>query len=113
MTGINLQTTGSQILKLLLETVPFDYDQSILKLRSCDEYLHNDAALADIEYIYNCIYSMKKIQFVLSKKPVRKLLQKPCDSSFEQFCLSEREKYFKTIEKTKYVRLISISIWCF
>ncbi|CAM4759904.1 unnamed protein product [Rotaria magnacalcarata] len=96
LTEISLQSTVAQILNKLLEIFEFDYDQSILKLRSCDEYLHHDDVLCNIEYVYNCIYSMEKIQFVLVEKPCSRLRKKQTDISFEQFCLNEREKCFQT-----------------
>ena len=103
LTKISLQTKVAQILSQLLEIIPFDYEQSILKLRSCDEYLCNDDALCDIEYVYNCINSLKQLQFVLVKKPISSFKQKQENLSFEQFYLNQQDKYFQTIQQTKYV----------
>ena len=94
LTNINLQMTIETILYQILEIIPFDYDQSILKLRSSDEYLHNEDILYDIEYVYNCIKSSQELEFILVNKPL---------STFEQFCLNQRGKYFKMIKQTKYV----------
>jgi hypothetical protein len=62
---ISLQSTVAHILNKLLEIISFDYDQSILKLRSYEEYLRNEDVLCDIEYVHKCINSLKPLQFVL------------------------------------------------
>ncbi|CAF5106195.1 unnamed protein product, partial [Rotaria sp. Silwood1] len=100
-TNISLQSTVAHILHQLHEISPFDYDQSILKLRSCEEYLRHDDALCDIEYVYNCIHSLKQLQFVLVKKPICIFQPKQDNISFEQFCLNQREKYFQIMNQTK------------
>ncbi|CAF4398402.1 unnamed protein product [Rotaria sp. Silwood2] len=98
LTNISLQSTVSHILYQLLEITPFDYDQSILKLRSREEYLRNDDVLCDIEYVYNCINSLKQLQFVLVQKPTYGCQkQQVNDISFEQFCLSQQEKTYDTL----------------
>ncbi|CAF3791534.1 unnamed protein product [Rotaria socialis] len=121
LTEISLQSTVAQILRKLLEIFQFDYDQSILKLRSCDEYLRHDDVLCNIEYVYNCIYSIKQIQFVLVKKPSSPLRKKQAHISFEEFCLNDREKYFQTKQtrllqstktSNKSKQLISLDVTC-
>ncbi|CAF3475281.1 unnamed protein product [Rotaria sordida] len=99
LTNISLQSTVSHILYQLLEITPFDYDQSILKLRSREEYLRNEDVLCDIEYVYNCINSLKQLEFVLVKKPTYgyQKQQKINYISFEQFCLSEQENTYHTL----------------
>ncbi|UJR21159.1 hypothetical protein I4U23_024258 [Adineta vaga] len=100
LTNINLQSTVDDILRQLLEMISFDVDQSILKLRSYEEYLHNDDVLSNIEYVYNCLHSLKPIQFVLVQKPVS-ITKQQNQISFEQFCLNQQEKYFQTMKQTK------------
>ncbi|CAF3397978.1 unnamed protein product [Rotaria sp. Silwood1] len=99
LTNISLQSTVSHILYQLLEITSFNYDQSILKLRSREEYLRNDDVLCDIEYVYNCINSLKQLQFVLVQKPTYgyQKHQKLNHISFEQFCLSQQEKTHNTL----------------
>ncbi|CAF0997755.1 unnamed protein product [Rotaria sordida] len=99
--NISLQSTVANILYQLLEKITFDYNQSILKLRSCEEYLRHDDILCDIEYVYNCINSLKQLQFVLVKKPICIFQPKQDNISFEQFCLNQSEKYFQTMKQTK------------
>lgn len=128
LTKISLQSTVAHILYQLLEITSFDYDQSILKLRSREEYLRNEDVLCDIEYVYNCINSLKQMQFVLVQKPTYGLeqqqqhQQQPTKSiSFEQFCLDEQQKTYytlqssidvsdgtATVKKSKYVAAILI-----
>ncbi|CAF0889442.1 unnamed protein product [Adineta steineri] len=100
LTNISLQSTVAHILYQLLELTPFDYDKSILKLRSREEYLRNEDVLCDIEYVYNCINSLKQLQFVLVQKPTYALQQNQQqinNISFEQFCLDQQGKTFNTL----------------
>ena len=100
---ISLQSTVAHILFQLHEITPFDYDQSVLKLRSREEYLRNEDVLCDIEYVYNCINSMKQLQFVLVQKPTYGLQEQQRsqnDISFEQFCLDEQQKTFYTLSSS-------------
>lgn len=98
---ISLQSTVAHILYQLLELTSFDYDQSILKLRAREEYLRNEDVLCDIEYVYNCINSLKDLQFVLVKKPSYAFQTSQSDEknsiSFEQFCLSQQQKIHHTL----------------
>ncbi|CAF4458276.1 unnamed protein product [Rotaria socialis] len=96
---ISLQSTVAHILYQLLEITPFDYDQSVLKLRSREEYLRNEDVLCDIEYVYNCLNSLKELQFVLVQKPTYgfQRQQNSNDFSFEQFCLDQQEKTHYTL----------------
>lgn len=99
LTKISLQSTVAHILYQLLEITTFDYDQSILKLRSCEEYLRNEDVLCDIEYVYNCINSLKQLQFVLVQKPnyVSQKQENSSELSFEQFCFEQQEKTYHTL----------------
>lgn len=101
LTKISLQSTVAHILYQLLELTTFDYDQSILKLRAREEYLRNEDVLCDIEYVYNCINSLKDLQFVLVKRPSYAFQnsQQPEISSisFEQFCLNQQQKIYHTL----------------
>ncbi|CAF4197511.1 unnamed protein product, partial [Rotaria sp. Silwood2] len=101
LTNLSTQSTVAHILYQVLELISFDYDQSILKLRSCEEYLRHDDVLFDIEYVYNCITSLKQLQFELVKKPICTVQQKQDNISFEQFCLNQREKYFQIMKQIK------------
>lgn len=95
---ISLQSTVSHILYQLLELKPFDIDRSILKLRSREEYLRSDDVLCDIEYVYNCINSLKPLQFVLVQKPTNGSQQHENKHiTFEQFCLDQQEKTCRTL----------------
>ena len=102
LTKISLQSTVAHILYQLLEITQFDYDQSILKLRSREEYLRNEDVLCDIEYVYNCINSLKQMQFVLVQKPTYGLQQQQQTKSisFEQFCLDEQQKTYYTLQSS-------------
>ena len=106
LTKISLQSTVAHILYQLLELTSFDYDQSILKLRAREEYLRNEDVLCDIEYVYNCINSLKDLQFVLVKKPSYAFQTSSSSSpqadeknsiSFEQFCLNQQQKIYHTL----------------
>jgi hypothetical protein len=99
LTKISLQSTSAHILYQLLEITKFDFEKSILKLRSREEYLRHDDVLCDIEYVYNCINSLKQLEFVLGEKPLDMSQQQSERStmnsiSFEQFCLNEQEKAY-------------------
>ena len=104
LSKISLQSTVSHILYQLLELKPFDYEQSILKLRSREEYLRSEDVLCDIEYVYNCINSLKELQFVLVKKPTYGLQQRQNqidkNISFEQFCVNEQIKTYRTLSSS-------------
>jgi hypothetical protein len=76
----------------------------MLKLRSREEYLRNEDVLCDIEYVYNCINSLKQLQFVLVQKPTYAIQnsrqQKSSEEnfiSFEQFCLNQQEATYHTL----------------
>ncbi|CAF0926564.1 unnamed protein product [Adineta steineri] len=101
---VYLQVTVASIMSQLHEIQPFDYEQSIFKLRSYEEYLCNDDALCDIEYVYNCINSLKPLQILLVKKPIITYEKKHDQISFEQFYLNQHEKYFQTIKQTKFTK---------
>ena len=115
---ISLQSTVAHILYQLQEIAAFEYDQSMLKLRSREEYLRNEDVLCDIEYVYNCLNSLKDLEFVLVKKPTStSSTQREKSISFEQFCLDEQKKTYytlsssidvrsgtSTVRKSKYVR---------
>ena len=104
---VSLQSTVSHILYQLLEFISFDYDQSILKLRSREEYLRHDDTLCDIEYVHKCLNALKPLQFILTDKPQTIFDQKRKELlPFEQFCFVQYEKYiqtnkesFKTLQK--------------
>jgi hypothetical protein len=104
LTKISLQSTVTHILYQLLEITPFDFDQSILKLRSREEYLRNEDVLCDIEYVYNCINSLKQLQFVLVQKPTyafQKLQQPEINNkTFEQFCLDQQQETYHTLSSS-------------
>ena len=104
LTKISLQSTVAHILFQLHEITPFEYDQSVLKLRSREEYLRNEDVLCDIEYVYNCINSLKQLQFVLVQKPTYGLQEQQRSQSnnisFEQFCLDEQQKTFYTLSSS-------------
>jgi hypothetical protein len=76
----------------------------MLKLRSREEYLRNEDVLCDIEYVYNCINSLKQLQFVLVQKPTyavqnsrQQKLSEENFISFEQFCLNQQETTYHTL----------------
>ena len=102
--NISLQSTVAHILYQLSELTTFDYEQAMLKLRSREEYLRNEDVLCDIEYVYNCINSLKQLQFVLVKKPTytfQNTRSQPSSEenpvSFEQFCLKQIEVTHHTL----------------
>lgn len=101
LTKVSLQSTVAHILNELLELIPFDYDQSILKLRSYEEYLRAEDVLCDIEYVHRCINSLKPLQFVLMKKPISFSTRAPDARTFEQFCFDHSEEYFRMTEQRK------------
>ena len=87
-----------------MELTTFDYDQSILKLRSREEYLRNEDVLCDIEYVYNCINSLKQLQFVLVQKPAyafqnsqQKKTTEENPITFEEFCLNQQKTTYNTL----------------
>ena len=111
--NISLQSTVAHILYQLLQLVKFNYDQSLLKLRSREEYLRHDDVLCDIEYVYNCLTALKPLQFILVERPTSSSPPKEADlrPSFEQFCLEQHDKVFRsngplTNKLLKYVPLI-------
>lgn len=105
LTKISLQSTVGHILFQLQEITAFDYENSMLKLRSREEYLRNDDVLCDIEYVYNCLNSLKELEFVLVKKTnstssTTTSNQREKSISFEQFCLDEQKKTFYTLSSS-------------
>jgi hypothetical protein len=92
---ISLQSTVAHVLDRLLESIKFDYDRSILKLRSREEYLRHTDVLCDIEYIYQCLTSLKQLQFTLVKRPTRSILEIPStyNLSFEQFYIDQYDSF--------------------
>lgn len=96
--NVSLQSTVAHILYQLLQLIKFNFDQSLLKLRSRDEYLRQDDVLCDIEYVYNCLTSLRPLQFILVERSTGAAQQKETDPrpSFEQFCLQQHEKVFRT-----------------
>ena len=96
--NVSLQSTVAHILYQLLQLIKFNFDQSLLKLRSRDEYLRHDDVLCDIEYVYNCLTSLRPLQFILVERPTGAVQQKETEPrpTFEQFCLQQHEKVFRT-----------------
>jgi hypothetical protein len=56
-----------------------------------------------MEYVHQCINSLKPVQFVLVQKPNSIFEQKFDDRTFEEFCLTENEEYFQITKQQKYV----------
>lgn len=91
-------------MKQLREGVFFDLDEAILKLPLYDEYLRDEDVLAEIEHVYDCLRSLKPIQFVLATKPVRIPRDRalPVERiSFEQFCFKHRRKYIPPVRPVR------------
>ena len=92
--NFSLQSTVSDVLYKLMEIYPFDYDEHLLKLRSKEEYLRNDDVLCDIQYVYDCLASLKPLQFVLVKRQCR--ISSRENRTFEEFCREQYSKIFTT-----------------